>query len=129
MTSRGIWKLVIGGCLIALSGCATAVGPPEDLLKRVPVIEIGQSEPADKHYVLFVRAGKPVPMQLTVKGPLLVQPGQAATQIQFTQSFYIYRDWSSLDGINWTHRVFEGAASIGLAAKGGIVEIAVDRTR
>ena len=116
-------------CVMLLTGCVSVQGPPDDLLKRVPVVEIGQPEPADKHYVLFIRAGKPVPIHLTVKGPLFVQPGQATAQVQLSQSLYIYKEWSSLDGINWTHQGFEGAVSLGLAPKGGIVDIHVSRTQ
>lgn len=118
----------LGLSMLLLSGCATMQGPPDDLLKRVPVVEIGQPEPADKQYILFIRAGKPVPIHLTVKGPLFVQPGQTTAQVQLSQSLYIYKEWSSLDGINWTHQGFEGAASFGLAPKGGIVDIHVSRS-
>lgn len=114
-------------CMMLLTGCAAMYGPSDDLLKRVPVVEIGQPEPADKHYVLLIRAGKPVPVHLTVQGPLFVQPGQATAQVQLSQSLYIYKEWSSLDGINWTHQGFEGAVSFGLAPKGGIVDIHVSR--
>jgi len=127
MTSTIASRFIAAWCIVLWGGCAAALGPPEDLLKRVPVVEIGQPEPPDKHYVLYIRAGKPVPIQLTVKGPLLNQPAQAATHVQFTQSLYVYREWSSLDGITWTRRAFEGAASFGLAAKGGVVDILVDR--
>lgn len=115
-------------CLTSmLAGCAAMQGPPEDLLTRVPVIEIGQPEPADHQYVLLIRAGKPIPVQLTFKGPLLLQPSQATAQMQLAHSLYIYKDWSSLDGINWDHQAFQGAASLGLAPKGGIVDIHVGR--
>ena len=109
-------------------GCASLQGPPEDLLKRVPVIEIGQPEPADKNYVLFLHAGKPIPVHLTLKGPLLLQPSQTTAQVQLSHSLYLYKEWSSLDGINWTRQAFEGAVSLGLAPKGGIIDIHVGRT-
>lgn len=114
-------------CVWWLSGCATMAGPPDDLLQRVPVVEIGQPEPVDKHYVLLVRAGKPVPVHLTIKGPLFVHPGQATAQIQLIRNLYIYKEWSSLDGTNWTRQGFEGAASIGLAPNGGILDIRINR--
>jgi hypothetical protein len=122
------WSIHLTLSVLLLGGCATMQGPPDDLLKRVPVVEVGQAEPADKHYILFIRAGKPVPIHLTVKGPLFAQPGQATTQVQLSQSLYIYKEWSSLDGINWTHQGFEGTVSFGLAPKGGIVDINVSRT-
>lgn len=125
--NQRVRALQITLCMMLLTGCAAMHSPPDDLLKRVPVVEIGQPEPADKHYVLFIRAGKPVPVHLTVKGPLFLQPGLATAQIQLSQSLYIYKEWSSLDGINWTHQGFEGDVSLGLAPKGGIVDIHVSR--
>jgi hypothetical protein len=109
-------------------GCAAIQAPPEDVLTRVPVIEVGQAEPADKQYVLHVRAGQPVPLRFTMRGPLFLQPTEGAAQVQFAHSLYIYKEWSSLDGFNWTRRGFEGAVSFGLAPKGGIVDIHVGRT-
>lgn len=121
------WRVMILG-LATCAGCASMQGPPEDVLIRVPVIEVGQTEPADKQYVLHVRAGQPVPLRFTMRGPLLLQPTEGAAQIQFAHSLYIYKEWSSLDGFNWTRRGFEGAVSFGLAPKGGIVDIHVGRT-
>jgi hypothetical protein len=101
--------------------------PPEDLIKHVPLIEIGKPEPADKNYILYIPGGKTIPVQLAVKGPLVVNPGEATTRIQLTQSLYLYKEWSSLDGRNWTHQAFQGRVSIGLAPQGGIIDIVVDR--
>jgi len=114
-------------CVMLLTGCAGLQGPPEDLLKRVPVVEIGQPEPADKNYILYIPGGKAIPVQMTVKGPLVVNPGEATTRIQLTRSLYLYKEWSSLDGRNWTHQAFQGRVSIGLAPQGGIVEVFVSR--
>lgn len=122
---KGGWVVF---CTATLVSCAGMQGPPEDILTRVPVVEIGQPEPPDKHYVLHIRAGTPIPVQMTIKGPLLLQPAQAAAQVQLAHSLYIYREWSSRDGINWTPRAFEGAVSFGLAPKGGIIDIHVSRS-
>jgi len=102
-------------------------GPPEDLLKRVPIVEIGKPEPADKNYILYIPGGKTISVHLSVKGPLLVNPGEATTHVQLTQSLYLYKEWSSLDGMNWTHQAFQGRVAIGLAPQGGIVDIFVNR--
>jgi hypothetical protein len=101
--------------------------PPEDLLKQVPVIEIGKPEPADKNYILYIPGGTTIPVHLAVKGPLLVNPGEASTRVQLTQSLYLYKEWSSLDGRNWTHQAFQGRVAIGLAPKGGLVEVFISR--
>jgi hypothetical protein len=114
-------------CVMLLSGCAGMQNPPEDLLKQVPVIEIGKPEPADKNYILYIPGGITIPVHLAVKGPLLVNPGEASTRVQLTQSLYLYKEWSSLDGKNWTHQAFQGRVAIGLASKGGIVEVFISR--
>ena len=119
--------LIVLGVVIC-AGCAAMQGPPEDLLMQVPVIEVGQAEPADKQYVLHVRAGQPVLIRFTMRGPLLLQPTEGKAQAQFAHTLYIYKEWSSRDGINWTRHGFEGAVSFGLAPKGGIVDIHVGRT-
>jgi hypothetical protein len=110
-------------------GCAGMQSPPEDLLSRVPVVEIGQPEPADQPYVLHIRAGQPVPVHMTIQGPLLLQPAKATTQVQFSQSLYVYKEWSSIDGINWERGAFQGGASLGLAPKGGLVDLRVERVQ
>ena len=110
-----------------LVGCSSMGNPPEDLIKHVPLIEIGKPEPADKNYILYVPGGKTITVQLAVKGPLVVNPGEATTRIQLTRSLYLYKEWSSLDGRNWTHQAFQGRVSIGLAPQGGIVEVFVSR--
>jgi hypothetical protein len=114
--------------MASLISCASVQGPPEDLLTRLPVVEVGQPEPADKQYVLHIRAGQPMPVRFTMKGPLLLQPTQGTAQMQFAHSLYIYKDWSSLDGLNWTRQGFDGAVSFGLAPKGGLVDIHVGWT-
>ena len=60
-------------------------------------------------------------------GPLDVNRGEATTRIQLTWSFYLYKEWSSLDARNWTHQAFQGRVAIGLAPKGGIVEVFISR--
>ena len=127
MTVTSTLIFVIGLCLLAITGCASGRGPANDLLKHVPVVDVGKLEPADKHYVLYIPAGKPIPMYLTIKGPLFVKPGEATAQVQLNQSLYIYQEWSRLDGVNWSHHAFEGGVSLGLAPKGGLVDIYVKR--
>jgi hypothetical protein len=127
MTVTSLSSSLIGLSLIAIIGCASWGGPTGDLLKRVPVVEVGKPEPTDKNFVLYIPAGKPIPIYLTVKGPLFVKPGEATTHVQLTKSLYIYQEWSSLDGINWTHQAFEGGVSLGLAPKGGLVDVFVKR--
>lgn len=127
MTVASVSGIVIGCCILATTGCASWGGPPDGLLQRIPVVEVGKPEPADKNYVLYIPAGKAIPIHFTVKGPLFLKPGVATGQVQLTQSLYIYQEWSSLNGITWSHQAFEGGVSIGLAVKGGLVDVYVKR--
>ncbi|HEY7533189.1 MAG TPA: hypothetical protein VH681_10470 [Nitrospiraceae bacterium] len=120
--------MMTAGLLLTTVGCASWGGPPADLLQRLPVVEVGKTEPVDKPFVLYIPKGRSIPMYLTVKGPLFVKPGEATAQVQLTQSLYIYKEWSSLDGKHWTHQAFEGGVSLGLAPKGGLVDVHVMRT-
>lgn len=128
MAEKFMSTFVAGLVVVTITGCASWGGPPEDLLKQVPLVEVGKPEPADKHYVLYLPAGKLIPVHFTVKGPLFLKPGEATGQVQLTQSLYIYKEWSSLDGRNWTYQAFEGGVSLGLAPKGGLVDVHVNRT-
>ncbi len=124
-----VWTITVAITGAAIAGCAALQGPPDDLLSRVPVVEIGQPEPKDQPYVLHIRAGQPIPVQMTIQGPLLLQPAKATTQVQFSQSLYVYKEWSSIDGVNWERGAFHGGASLGLAPKGGLVDLRVDRAQ
>lgn len=128
MASRMLSAGLVWYSLYVMTGCVSAQPPPDDLLSRVPVIEIGQPEPQDKPFVLLIRAGKTIPLTLAVKSPLFLQSAQATAVVHFTRSLYIYKDWSSFDGLNWTQRAFTGSASFGLAPKGGVIDIQVNRS-
>src|SRR5215208_1870933 len=116
MKNQAVAAIIL--CLpLMLNGCVGMQEPSEDLLRRVPVIEMGQKEPADQQYVLLIRPGQSIPIKVTMKGPLLLQPSQTTAQIQLAHSLYIYKNWSSIDGINWDRQAFQGAVSLGLAPK------------
>lgn len=119
--------LMLGG----LMGCASWQTPSADLAKQVPVIEIGNNKPEGNEYILFVPAGKDVPVKMTVGGSFLSQEGYAETSVKFRQDLYLYKYWSSFDGKTWerSHGLFETLLSAGLDPEGGKVEIKVNKTK
>jgi hypothetical protein len=114
---------ILGG----LGGCASWQTPPADLVSKVPTIEIGQPKPEGSEYVLLVRAGKDVPVTLTVGGTFLSKEGAAEALVKVRQDVYFYKHWSSLDGKNWERGVFQVLISAGLGPEGGKVEVKMNR--
>jgi hypothetical protein len=111
--------------LLAAAGCASFQTPDADLISRVPIVEIGQPKPQGSDYILLVRAGKEVPVKLSVSGSFLSEEGLAETKVKLRQDLYLYKYWSSFDGKRWerSHRMFNALISAGLEPEGGKVDI------
>jgi len=43
--------------------------------------------------LLYIPGGKTIPLQPAVKGPLVVNSGEATTRIQLTRSLCLYKEW------------------------------------
>jgi hypothetical protein len=110
---------------IVAAGCASLQTPSADLLIRVPVVEIGHAKPQNDQYILFVPAGREVPVKLTIAGSFLAESASAETKVKLRQDLYLYKYWLSFDGKRWerSQRVFGAAVSAGLEPAGGKVEI------
>ena len=115
----------------SLGGCASWQTPSADLTTRVPTIEIGRAKPEGNEYILFVPAGKDVPVKLTVGGSFLLKEGAAETAVKLRQDLYLYKHWSSFDGKKWerSHGLFEILISAGMDPEGGKVEIKVNKAQ
>jgi hypothetical protein len=113
--------------VVGLGGCATMQKPPADLASKVPIIEIGQPKPEGDEYILLVRAGKDIPVNMKVDGTFLSKQGTATAIVQARRDVYIYKRWSSLDGKNWERGVFQILISAGLGPEGGKVDVQVNR--
>jgi len=112
------------------TGCA--LWPPgEDLVRRVPVLEIGSPKPEGHEYILHIPAGQSVPVHMTLGGTFLDQTGKAETTITLRHDLYLYKQWSSLDGKTWrqSHDRFEVLLSAGLGTEGGTLDLKVNGPR
>lgn len=121
------------GVLIILGlfgGCASLQTPSADLAARIPTIEMGQPKPEGNEYILFVPAGKDVPVKLIVGGSFLSKEGTTETAVQLRRDLYLYQRWASFDGKRWepSHGVFEVLISASMDSEGGKVEVKVDES-
>jgi len=121
------WSVYI--VMVGVAGCASLQNPSPDLITKIPIVEIGKEKPQGNEYILFVPAGKDVPIKLSVGGSFLSEEGFAETRVKLRQDLYLYKYWSSFDGKNWkrSHRVFDTILSAGLEPAGGKVEIKVNK--
>lgn len=114
--------------VIALSayGCATTSLPDSASISALPVIELGQKAPDNKEYRLLLRAGKNIPVTLTLSGSLLADERKVSTEVQIKRDVYLYKKWSSFDGKTWGKKNINLLIGTGVDSAGGIVNITVD---
>ena len=114
---------------LSLSGCASMIAPSAEKLAALPVVEIGQTAPADGEYILHIAAGRPIPFKLEVAGDVITRPGLATTVVESRKEVYLYKYRASLDGKTWqrTHQLFKTAFSVGLDPNGGTATVRIDK--
>ena len=113
---------------LSLSGCASVIAPSAEKLATLPMVEIGQTAPADGEYILHIAAGKPISFKLEVAGDAVTRAGSATTVVESRREVYLYKYWASLDGKTWqrTHQLFKTAFSVGLYPNGGTATVRID---
>lgn len=107
-----------------IAACATQ--PGADLATRIPVVEIGQPKPADKEYILLVKAGRDYPVQMNVDGSFLAKTGAAETTVSVKRDVYLYKHWTSFDGKTWERGKLDLKVSVGMDPESGKVDIKVN---
>lgn len=85
---------------LALGACANLSGPSAADIARLPVVDYGQSPPADE-FVLRYPAGANLPVVTRLEGSLLEKAEQATLTVRIKRDVYVYRDLASLDGKSW----------------------------
>ena len=93
-------------CAVALlavaGGCATVQVPWQERLKSYPVIQFGQTPPADGKYVVHLPAGKPVTvMRVIFEGDLFAKETVQEVSVIPRRDIYLYESWLSFDMQNW----------------------------
>ncbi len=85
---------------LALGACANLSRPSAADIARLPVVDYGQSPPADE-FVLRYPAGANLPVVTRLEGSLLEKAEQATLTVRIKRDVYVYRDLASLDGKSW----------------------------
>ena len=113
---------------VVVAACATQP-PGADLATRIPVVEIGQPKPADKEYILLVKAGRDYPVKMSVDGSFLAKTGAAETTVRVKRDVYLYKHWTSFDGKTWERGKLSMKVGVGMDPSSGKVEINVDENK
>ena len=96
--------LISAAGLLSAAGCATVSTPWYEQLRSYPIIELGEKPPADGNYVVHLPAGKPVAMNVNLKGDLFEKDTVQAVKAAPRKDIYFYQDWMSHDMKTWTKR-------------------------
>jgi hypothetical protein len=95
-------NVILAVSRMMLGGCATMSVPWQEELRSYPMIELGQTPPADGKYVLHLPAGKPVEvMQVIYAGDLFANETVQAVQVTPRRDIYLYESWISFDMQTW----------------------------
>ena len=96
---RRIMLLTLG--LIFLNGCAMA--PSKTTLAALPVIEFGETAPADGNFILHFPAGKNIPNDIGIEGDIFEQTSHHVLNVKLNRDIYTYKNWISYDNKKWIY--------------------------
>ena len=86
--------------LLFVAACVSLPPSPESM-SRLPVVEFGQTVPADGEYVLFFPAGKAIPLDVAVKGNIFAKDADQRVNVTLRKDIYVYKEWISYDRVTW----------------------------
>lgn len=86
---------------LATGGCATLHQPSDTMLNSLPVVTFGETAPANKEFVLYFPAGKPISTKTSIKGNLFVQDASGNLDVALRRDIYVYKNWVSYDRKTW----------------------------
>jgi len=86
--------------LLFLSACAS-LPPSAESLSGLPVVEFGGTVPATQDYILFFPAGKPIPVDVAVKGNIFAKDAEQRLDVTLRKDIYVYKEWVSYDRVTW----------------------------
>ena len=89
-----------GAAAMLMTGGCDAT-PWYEKLTGYPVIELGEKPPRDGNYVVHLPAGKPVPMEVRLKGNIFEKDTVQEVFATPRRDIYFYQDWMSFDMKNW----------------------------
>jgi hypothetical protein len=125
MRAIRVW-LLVGGIMATVGGCATMKAPDAAAISKLPVVELGQKPPEGNEYVLLLRSGEDIPVNISISGTFLAEPGQSTAKVQVKRDIYLYKKWTSFDGKTWDKKNVNLRIGTGLGPDGGKVNVTVD---
>lgn len=87
-------------CVATLTACMHT--PPVERISTLPVIDYGRPLKQGGDFVLRYPANKSLPVQARVEGNLLNEPVESTLQVSLKRDVYVYKEWVSFDGRNWS---------------------------
>jgi hypothetical protein len=124
---KACYPFVIVALLVA--GCDVNKPPPATLVDHTTVVTIGAEAPTKGEYILYVPAGRSIPVHLSVTGSFLNKQAVVDTDIEVQNDLYIYKQWSSFDGRHWqpSDELFDTRLRAGLTQSGAKVDVEFNR--
>jgi len=86
--------------LLFVSSCASVQPPSAESLSGLPVVEFGGTVPT-QDYILFFPAGKPIPVDVAVKGNIFAKDAEQRLDVTLRKDIYVYKEWVSYDRVTW----------------------------
>jgi hypothetical protein len=93
--------LSLAGLVFIMSGCASMGQPDQASLAKLPVVDFGETVPADGNYVLHFPAGVGIETPVIFQGDLFEQAAQEQVTVKLAQDIYVHKQWMSYDGEHW----------------------------
>lgn len=96
-----LMTVITTSALLITGGCATLHQPSDATLNSLPVVTFGEATPANKEFVLYFPAGKPIATKTSIKGNLFVQDANGNLDVALRHDIYVYKNWVSYDRKTW----------------------------
>ncbi len=84
---------------VALTACASQTNQKN--MQQIPVIQLGETTPANGEYILYLPAGKNIATTVNIVGDMLNKEASQVLQVQLKRDIYSYKNWISYDKKNW----------------------------
>jgi len=91
-------------CLSTGLAAGAAEAPPSyDKLAKLPVVRFGEPV-TDTDHILMFEPGQPITITIAIEGTLFSQPVTTDLTLTTSRRVFVYREWASLDGVQWILR-------------------------
>jgi hypothetical protein len=75
--------------------------PAPEVLAALPRIQLGQAQPAQGDYIVYLPAHQAIHATAEVRGNIFEKTDSKELQVQLKQDMYLYKNWISYDLRTW----------------------------